>query len=193
MKAYLISNPVAGRKDRRIEVFGVYRSLLDLGWSVEYFRTERAGDATCLANDAINAGCDVVIVAGGDGTVNEVINSMAGSPVALGILPTGSTNVWATEVGIPLKSNLVEAGRILTTGKTVTVDLGQAGRRYFILAAGLGLDGLVASRINLDKKRLWGNMHYIATALSLARSYQGTRATIRIDGKLYLKMCCGFW
>ena len=78
------------------------RTLQQQGWRVEICQTEGAGSGCRLAEQAVAAGADMVVSAGGDGTLNDVIQGLAGTDVALGVLPMGTVNVWAREVGIPL-------------------------------------------------------------------------------------------
>src|SRR5690348_12302427 len=111
VQATLIHNPTAGSRGIALDLAAV-RAVLDAhGWSLHDAATDRAGAATELAHAAVARGDDVVIVAGGDGTINEVIQALAGTPVALGVLPIGTVNVWALEVGLP--TDPVEAARAL--------------------------------------------------------------------------------
>ncbi|MCK4449355.1 MAG: acylglycerol kinase family protein, partial [Anaerolineae bacterium] len=97
----MIYNPTAGPRDARRALKRVRSHLKRRGWSVELQLTEKPGDATILARAAAQAGCDVVIVAGGDGTVNEAVNGLVGTQTALGVLPVGTGNMWAKQLGIP--------------------------------------------------------------------------------------------
>src|SRR5215472_5670124 len=115
------------------------KQLQQGGWRVEICHTDRPGSASRLAAQAVAAGVDVVISAGGDGTLNEVIQGLAGTDVALGVLPMGTINVWAREVGIPL--NLHKAAKVLLDGERRRIDLGITNGRYFLLFAGIGADG----------------------------------------------------
>jgi YegS/Rv2252/BmrU family lipid kinase len=126
-------------------------SLGALGFVVDEAPTERVGHATELAARAVEGGVDVVCAIGGDGTVNEVVNGMAGSEVALAIIPTGTVNVMAIELGIPLDPP--DACRLAARGHVIEVDLGLAGGRYFALMAGAGVDAAVISSLNPTFKK----------------------------------------
>ena len=91
------------------------------GLPTELRLTERPGHAVELAREAVQAGMDIVIAAGGDGTVNDVIQALAGHETALGVLPLGTVNVWAREVGIPLCAT--DACEVLLNGVRRQVDL----------------------------------------------------------------------
>lgn len=141
----LIYNPIAGgggeRKARR-----AVKVLEELGCRVEPLPTSGAGSATSLARRAARKGVRRLLAAGGDGTINEVINGIAGSGTELAVIPTGTANVLAIELEIPLK--IPEACRLAYEGESIAVDLGLAGDRYFALMAGVGFDALVIKNIN---------------------------------------------
>ena len=122
-------------------------------WQVDLRLTEEAGDATRLAREAAAEHSDVVIAAGGDGTINEVIQGLAGTETALGVLPLGTVNVWACEMAIPLDGT--GAVDVLVHGKIRCIDLGRMNERYFLLMAGIGLDGEVTSAVETRRSNIW--------------------------------------
>jgi YegS/Rv2252/BmrU family lipid kinase len=146
-----IYNPTSGGGRFRRDVPLILGSLRALGFDVDEAPTERAGHAADLARVAVAAGVDVICAIGGDGTVNEVVNGMAGSDVSLAVIPTGTVNVLAIELGIPLDPP--DACRLAAAGHVISVDLGLAGDRYFALMAGAGVDAAVVSSLNPTLKR----------------------------------------
>ncbi len=144
MKLPLIYNPTAGpggeRKARRAA-----KKLTALGCAAEMLPTTGVGSATSIARRLAAAGAPRVAVAGGDGTINEVINGLALSGTELAIIPAGTANVLAMEMNVPLKVS--EACRLACEGASATIDLGLAGRRYFALMAGIGFDALVIKNV----------------------------------------------
>ncbi|MGN6675392.1 MAG: diacylglycerol/lipid kinase family protein, partial [Thermomicrobiales bacterium] len=99
-QAWLIVNPAAGQDDWHAQVRAAQDTLAGAGWAVEVRETAGPGDATRFAREAVAAGLDVVVVAGGDGTVNEALQGLAEQRrTALAVLPGGTVNVWATELG----------------------------------------------------------------------------------------------
>jgi len=207
MKAMLIFNPVAGQRDVRRELALVADYLGGRGWQVFVRETSRPGEAVLHAREALSLGCQRVFAVGGDGTVNEVLQPLVNTPVALGVLPIGTGNVWAAELGlIPTptlihRANLLEAARKLVEGKVVRVDVGQIrvdspaqilaprepwsekGERFFLLWAGIGLDALVTQEITLEMKRRWGALAFVAVAIAMAPRFSGARATLWADGR----------
>jgi diacylglycerol kinase (ATP) len=152
------------------------------GWSLEVAQSAGPGDATRLARRAVDEGLDAVLVAGGDGTINEVVQALAGSETALGYLPYGTVNVWARELKIPLEG--VGAAQAVAQGELRTVDLGRANDRYFLLMAGIGFDSVVVQRarsFERHKKRV-GILPYVAAGLSTAPLYRGADMELRYDG-----------
>lgn len=182
----IIANPYSGalRVPGAIEdLHAVLKRLGDAGLPAELCLTERPGHAIDLAREAVRGGMDMVVAAGGDGTVNDVIQALAGHTTALGVLPLGTVNVWAREVGIPLDSWL--AADVLVHGVRRRVDLGRAGARYFLLMAGIGLDAEVARRVETGRlKRLGLKMlGFFLAAGVLAFTERPTRISIRREGQ----------
>ena len=188
MRSKLIVNPNSGPWDVRRELPAVLNHLEKHDWRTTLHQTERAGEATQLARQARDEGLDAVFVVGGDGTINEVVNGLAESPVALGVLPGGTSNVWAKEVRIPTRSPrhilpVVSAVRALVPGSTRRIDLGKANGRYFLQWAGMGLDAEVtyAMEPRTRRQRRLGTLTYVIAGLSAAANLVGTRARIWID------------
>jgi YegS/Rv2252/BmrU family lipid kinase len=141
------------------------------------------GHALELTRAAVAAGHEMVIAAGGDGTLNDAIQGLAGSTTALGVLPMGTVNVWAREIGIPLGAT--EAREVLLHGARRRVDLGRAGARYFLMMAGVGFDAEVVKRVERNWLKRFGLklLDYIATAGSLGLTQQPAKLTLRIAGQ----------
>ena len=140
-KAILISNPKTGRYASRQPpaIEEICSQLTSAGLEVELIATQGPGDATRIAADAVRAGVTDVIVSGGDGTINEALQSLVGTPVRLGILPRGTANVLAGELGLPLDYRA--AAGVIACGKTrrvyagCAVDETSGSRRFFLLMA----------------------------------------------------------
>jgi len=126
-------------------------ALRGLGYDVDERQTQGVGDATRLAREAVEQGLDLVCVIGGDGTVNETINGLAGTEVPLAIVPTGTVNVLAMELGIPLEPP--DAVKLLELGTVSWIDLGLAGERSFALMAGIGIDAAVVASLSPVMKK----------------------------------------
>jgi diacylglycerol kinase (ATP) len=146
-----IFNPHSGGGGYRRDVPLIFEALRGLDFEVKQLETDRPGGATRLARDAVAEGFDLVCAIGGDGTVNEIINGLAGSETPLVIIPTGTVNVLAMELGIPLEPP--DAVRLLESGTVSWIDLGLAGDRYFGLMAGVGMDAAVVAALNPTMKR----------------------------------------
>jgi YegS/Rv2252/BmrU family lipid kinase len=142
-----------------------------------------AANATELAREAVERGMDLVIAAGGDGTINDCIQALAGTSVALGVLPHGTVNVWARELGISF--DLVQAREALLRGQRRRVDLGQAGTRYFLLMAGIGMDAEIVRRVEQNWLKRYGlkMVDFVATAGTLGLIHPSEPMKLRIDGK----------
>ncbi|MBW2972485.1 diacylglycerol kinase family lipid kinase [Candidatus Woesearchaeota archaeon] len=175
----LIINPRAGRA-KRIEddLVGFFRQhdvLLDIK------KTRRPLDAKSFAKAAVRK-YSVVIAAGGDGTINETINGLAGSKTRLGIIPMGTENALAQGLGIPLDH--LAAARIIIKGKTKTFDLGKAKKRYFILTAGVGLDAKAVSNSQTVLKKLLGRGVYPLAAIQTILTHVPSKLEVWLDDQV---------
>ncbi|MCP4515999.1 MAG: hypothetical protein GY824_12325, partial [Delftia sp.] len=127
--------------------------------------------------------------AGGDGTIHEVVNGLVGSNTALGVLPVGTGNVWAKEIGLPTltllaqRDRLLAAARMLVDGQVRRVDVGRAGEHYFLVGAGVGFDSTVTAQIEPRTRatKQLGGLAYLSVGLWIARDFGGVRSTIVID------------
>jgi diacylglycerol kinase (ATP) len=185
-RARIIANPASGTLRHPLAMRELEEAVAYLtkhGLPTELRLTERPDHAVELAREAVRAGMDMVIAAGGDGTVNGVIQALAGHETALGVLPLGTVNVWAREVGIPLYT--LDACDVLLNGARRRVDLGQAGNRYFLLMAGVGFDAEVARRVERSRMKELGFkvLEYLATVSRLGVTHQPTRVWMVRDGR----------
>lgn len=182
MKALLIHNPQAGQRERSEEVAAAAARLSLAGWQVEMVTSTSTQEMEQAAHGAVAAGVDAVVVAGGDGTLNLAIQALAHQRAVLGVLPTGTTNVWAKEMGIPM--DVRAATEVLLGGETARVDLGQVNGRYFLFVAGVGFDASVTRDVDLRAKRRLGRLAYVIAALAEALKLRGEEATIVTDGRV---------
>ncbi|HWY50643.1 MAG TPA: diacylglycerol kinase family protein [Chthoniobacterales bacterium] len=173
MKPYIIFNPRAGAAADRERVLSQLAQLNPIGLRI----TRKAGDAEKWARDAIRTKCDFIVVAGGDGTLNEVVNGLAtdAKKVRVGIVPLGTGNDFARTLGLP--SSIEQNIDILRSAKTKRIDLVRVKSkrtRYFVNVSAGGFSGLVDGKITPKIKRAWGPLAYIrgaAAALSQLHSY----------------------
>jgi diacylglycerol kinase (ATP) len=129
--------------------------------------TSRSGEAETLARRAADEGFERIVAAGGDGTIHEVVNGLAGTEAALGLLPMGTMNVFATELGLPIH-DLGLCWDIIKNGNTRLVDLPNANDKYFAQLAGVGLDAQVVKETSLALKRSFGPLSYLIQAAQIA-------------------------
>jgi diacylglycerol kinase (ATP) len=129
--------------------------------------TSRSGEAEGLARRGAQEGFERIVAAGGDGTVHEVVNGLAGSDAALGLLPMGTMNVFATELGLPTH-DLKRCWNIIERGNTRLVDLPSANGKHFAQLAGVGLDAQVVKETSMAMKRSFGPLSYLIQAAQIA-------------------------
>jgi len=177
----IIVNPTAHNSPKRARIAEADEWLRANGWTAEWMETAGPGDATRLAAKAAERAVPLLFVCGGDGTLNEAVNGLAGSETALAVIPAGTVNLWAREAGLLKKP--VEAVRLAVEGTRRRVDLGRAGSRYFLLMAGYGLDAAVAHRVSHGVKGTLGAAAYALSAVRQAWSYCGSAVTVSMDGE----------
>lgn len=183
--ARIIVNPASGRGHAGSalrELASAADWLTAQGMSTEVSLTSAPGSARSLADEAVRQGFDVVVAAGGDGTINEVVQALAGHTTALGVLPLGTVNIWAREMNIPL--SLTDACRVLVNGVRRRIDVGRANTRYFLLMAGIGIDAEVTRRVESHWLKRVGLklLDYVAISGYLGVTQRPTRVSVRRRG-----------
>ena len=172
----LVDNPASGlSSSRRDDAVREARETLEsAGVAVEYMTVDGPGSGAALAREAVRLGCDSIIVCGGDGTVHEVLQSLVGTRVALGVVPFGTANALASDLG--LSKSPEKAVRALLEAQPVQVPVGRIffrgndgveQSRYFTVAAGVGADALLMARMDPALKRRLGYFLYVMEAFKI--------------------------
>lgn len=189
-RGLVLYNPAAGRLDVRWFLPGLLRTLSTEGWHMEAVETLNGGHATRIAHRAAEEKFDAVFAIGGDGTVGQVAAGLMGTDTALGILPAGTTNVLARELGMPafewhrpwaMNSN----ARKLANSPVQQVDVGLCNEQPFLLWAGIGLDALAIHRIE-PRWRLAKYIsvpHFFASTVWEAAFWNGMDLQVHTDGR----------
>jgi len=184
-RVLVIYNPAAGQwRKRRLQT--TLAALKGLGCTVHLFATQKAGDAQTRAATLTADDCDVVVAAGGDGTINEVANGLANAPgpvPPLAIIPLGTANVLAQEIG--LRGNPRAVARAIAGRARMTVHLGEANGRYFVMMAGVGFDAHVVANVDLALKRRTGKIAYVVETLVQGLRYGFPRCRVTVDGQAH--------
>lgn len=191
IKTVLVYNPTAGPWDMTRPLKRLATHLTKCGWSTELIQTAHQGDAARHARSAAEHGAHLVLVAGGDGTINEAANGLSGTDTVLGIVPVGTGNILAHQLRMPILSVVAplvrEVGDALTKGRIQRVDMGVVNERQFICWAGLGLDAEIATQMEprpRHVKRL-RTLPYIITGFAVASEYRGVRSSFHIEGRTF--------
>ena len=129
--------------------------------------TTYTGEAEAMARRGAAEGFEKIVAAGGDGTINEVVNGLAGTGTMLGLLPIGTMNVFATELGLPVH-DLELCWDIVKGDNTRAVDLPKANQKFFVQLAGVGLDAQVVKETSAQLKRSFGPLSYVISAVQIA-------------------------
>jgi diacylglycerol kinase family enzyme len=180
----IIVNPYATTVSDRLKNLVIY--ALQGRYDVEAVSTEAQNHATEIGREACDGGYDIVVAFGGDGTLNEVANGLAGTDVPVSVLPGGSTNVVCRTLGIP--NDVVDATEHLLgladDFRPRRIDLGRVNGRYFVFSCGMGLDASVTQRVDARPglKAKAGPYYYTWAAISsYYRRYLGNAVTLRVE------------
>jgi diacylglycerol kinase (ATP) len=185
-KARIIYNPTSGKEAFKRQLPEVLEKLEKAGYETSCHATTGEGDATRAAEIAIERKYDVVIAAGGDGTIYEVVNGLAGHEFRpkLGIIPVGTTNDFARALRISTKS-VLDAADIIAGGLTIPIDIGQMNDRYFINIAGGGRLTELTYDVPSKLKTVLGQLAYYMKGIEMLPSLKATPMRIEYDGKLF--------
>ena len=180
-----IINPFSGisKKGRLPQLIEKHLDHQQYSYEIKY--TEAAGHATTLAQEAVQQGFDIVVVVGGDGSVNEVAAALIDTDVVLGIIPAGSGNGFARYIGLSMKT--AKAIRQLNSSKILRIDSCKMNDRPFVNLAGLGFDGWVSYKIKKSKFR--GIFAYGKIVTQESFKFRGHQLQIIIDGKILDEDC----
>jgi diacylglycerol kinase (ATP) len=178
-KARLIYNPTSGRELVKKQLPTILERLEKAGYETSCHATTGAGDATKAAEKAVRRGFDLVIAAGGDGTVYEVVNGLAEKRdrPTLGIIPAGTSNDFARALGIP--KEIDAACDILTHGKHTDIDIGKVNQQYFINIAGGGTLTELTYEVPSKLKTMLGQLAYYVKGIEKLVFFKPTRVHIQ--------------
>jgi diacylglycerol kinase (ATP) len=178
----VIYNPIAGRR-HGARLRKTFRALVGAGASLSVIETQGPGDAERAAASACRADTDILIVAGGDGTINEVVNGLmatSGPIPPMAVIPLGTANVLAQEIGLSLSSRKI-ASAILGEHR-ISVYPGRANGRYFLMMGGVGFDAEVVANIDPALKRRTGRFAYLVEVLHQSWRHRFETCGGEIDG-----------
>jgi diacylglycerol kinase (ATP) len=191
MKIAIIANPVSGGGSSFRAIQDYVRQWPHQGWEVEILATRGPNHAGKLAQELIRRPPDILAVCGGDGTVNEIATHVPQPPFPIAILPAGTANVLARELGIPL--NPVKALKIAMKGAKRRIDLGCLGpesRRRFIFVGGVGFDAYVVSRVRPGLKSKLGMAAYALAILECLKNYSFPEFQVVINNRTIKATSC---
>jgi YegS/Rv2252/BmrU family lipid kinase len=180
-RVLIIFNPTSGSR-RRGRLHRVIRALEEeAGAAVDLRVTEKAGDAEVMAREGARAGhYDVIAAAGGDGTIDEVANGLGPDAPPLGVVPLGTANVFAAEIGLARGAGAI--ARTLLEGERRAIHCGRANGRRFLIMAGAGLDAEVVAALDPNLKRSLGKFSYVIETTRKMFRYRYPVLDVTLDG-----------
>jgi diacylglycerol kinase (ATP) len=173
--------PEAGLLSPNDRISHIKKALEKENINAKFMLTKRAKHATKLAQDAIKKNVDVILGVGGDGTINEIINTMAGSQVPLAIIPSGTANVLALDLKLPNSIN--EIVKSIVKPKTRTLYLSKAGTHYFTSFCGVGLDAAIIKTADRYLKSKFGALAYPISMVWVLLTKKQKKVAIQLDNK----------
>ncbi|MDZ5473623.1 diacylglycerol kinase [Bacillus sp. 31A1R] len=184
-RARIIYNPTSGREIFKKHLPEVLQKLELAGFETSCHATTGAGDAINAARIAVERRYDLVVAAGGDGTINEVVNGLAEQEYRpkLGVIPVGTTNDFARALHIP--RDIEAAADIIVKGDTIPVDIGRINDKYFINIAGGGRLTELTYEVPSKLKTMLGQLAYYLKGMEMLPSIRATEVSIEYDGKLF--------
>jgi diacylglycerol kinase (ATP) len=190
MKLVVIANPVSGRGRAYKLIQDYARRWPHPQWEIELLTTRECGHAGVLAKELLVNPPDLVAICGGDGTLNEVASCVPNPPFPVAILPAGTANVVARELGLPLHP--IRALQIALKRATRHVDLGELnqGERRFVFVAGIGFDAFVVSRVNPGLKARVGMAAYAAAIVDGLKNYSFPEFDVVTGGRKFRATSC---
>lgn len=182
----VILNPKAGSAGKLAAIVKRIRHLPD----VEVRMTARKGDAVRFARTALRRGCEMIVAAGGDGTLNEVVNGIGdNSRIRLGLIPLGTGNDFARTLGLPTDPD--EAIALLAAGHTRPIDLVRVTSdrvRYFVNVSAGGFSGLVDEKLTPEMKKTWGPLAYLRCAVAALPQLRAYRTRVSLGNRKRLTL-----
>ena len=180
LKAFgIIKRKNEATENRQELMAQVVDHLGNRGITTTLFPTKHANHATEIALECRNNGYDFIIAAGGDGTINEVVNGMVGGSSTLAIIPMGTANILSLELDLPVEID--EACERIIAGKIKTIDLGKVNNRYFTCMAGVGFDAHVINITDSKLKKVFGLLAYPLVMMREFLFYRFKKITLYID------------
>jgi len=144
--------------------------------AIEIYKTKKAGDASLRTAEAVNEGFSLIIAAGGDGTIFEIINALGDHDIPIGIIPIGTSNVFASEMNIP--KDVYLSFSLLLHNSPIKVDLGRVNDKKFIFTAGCGLDSFTINNLDFRFKTIFGRPSFVLTGIKSFFQYKFPKITL---------------
>src|SRR5262245_26449145 len=180
-RIFVVLNPVAGSCTANDVKQALARHFSD-STTPDIHETTGEEHVVEIVRAAVERGYNIIVAAGGDGTVSDVAEGLIGGETPLGIIPVGTANVFAHELGLPL--DLEGSCELLAGGHaTTSVDAMRVGEKFFVLQIGIGIDALMIRDTEREAKRRFGRAAYLWTGFTRLIGYQPLRFTISVDGK----------
>lgn len=178
----LIVNP--NSKPLKITLFlqKICKKFEQAGFEVDVYKTKGGGDATDVARESKKSGdYDIIVAAGGDGTINEVLNGIMPDPIEMGILPLGTSNVLCRALKLPL--NPLKAADAIISGKSLNIDIGLANSRYFSTMVSCGFDAYTIEQTSLRVKKITGKYAYVIAGIKSIYHFKPQPISLIADNK----------
>ena len=184
-KAILLYNPKAGNRQINNHLDYIVERMQEIGYELRLFRSDAKGSITGYIKEYISIkNTDLILISGGDGTLNECINGLAQKniDIPLVILPLGTANDFAYSAHIP--NDIGEALDLIKKGELRYVDIGKVNERYFVNVCNMGLFSGISHIVDLELKKKFGKLAYYVKGIEELQNYQSMQLKVEIDDKI---------
>ena len=179
-KVVVVFNPISGRGKSAAAAETAAAVFFKAGLDVDIRPTAAAGDARRFASE-LKADVDAVACVGGDGTLNEIVRGLV-LPIPIGLVPVGTANVVARELGVPFSPS--KAAAVLLGGRTRAIDVGRIGSGRFVAMTGVGFDGEIVKAIAKARKGPISQLTYVRPSIAALSAFKPRPLTLEVDGRL---------
>jgi YegS/Rv2252/BmrU family lipid kinase len=180
-QACLIFNPVAGQGNPEQEL-EIIKTILSPEFDLDIQFTSEEIDAGELAQEAVKNGVEILLAAGGDGTLSAVAEATVGTNIAVGAIPRGTANAFAAALGLP--NNIEEACRVIKNGKTQKVDAAKCNDKSMVLLSEIGFGAEAIENATRESKNRWGMLAYVLSGIQQLRDLKPFAVEIEVEDKI---------
>ena len=184
LQVFLVINPVSGAVDEATRLSHYLKFFQSHNWSCQIFRTSANERTIDAVRQAVQQGADLVVVSGGDGTISEVATALCATEIPLGVLPAGTGNIMARDLGIPLNHDRA-LDLLVNEHRICSMDLMQVGERCYALNVSIGFSAATMGTVEREQKKRFGFLAYLINVVINLTGARLHRLQVQVDDLVY--------